>query len=136
EPLDVHLVWPNHSAGHSPRLLQQRQGFIEKINSFVQHYNRHHRPLVWTATADSILEKITRLCSVISGTKDSRTSYRKTHISRIPVKTVNSLSRVLNHLTQLIEARAFQQQHEERHELEDWPVAERELCWPPPKELP
>jgi putative transposase len=42
---------------------------IEKIDSFVQHYNRHHRPFVWTATADSILEKISRLCSVISGTR-------------------------------------------------------------------
>ena len=41
---------------------------IEKIGSFVQHYNRTHRPFVWTATVDSILEKIRRLCSVISGT--------------------------------------------------------------------
>ena len=42
---------------------------IEKIDSFVQHYNRSHRPFVWTATADSILAKISRLCSVISGTR-------------------------------------------------------------------
>jgi hypothetical protein len=42
---------------------------IEKIDSFVQHYNRSHRPFVWTATADSILQKISRLCSVISGTR-------------------------------------------------------------------
>jgi putative transposase len=41
---------------------------IETIDSFVQHYNRSHRPFVWTATADSILAKISRLCSVISGT--------------------------------------------------------------------
>jgi putative transposase len=40
----------------------------EKIDSFVQHYHRSHRPFVWTATANSILEKITRLCSSISGT--------------------------------------------------------------------
>jgi hypothetical protein len=39
---------------------------IEKIGGFVQHYNRHHRPFVWTAAADSIFEKIARLCSVIS----------------------------------------------------------------------
>jgi putative transposase len=38
-------------------------------SSFVQHYNRSHRPFVWTATADSILQKISRLCSVISGTR-------------------------------------------------------------------
>src|SRR6266436_4174171 len=42
---------------------------IEKIDAFVQHYNRSHRPFVWTATADSILEKIARLCSRISGTR-------------------------------------------------------------------
>jgi hypothetical protein len=42
---------------------------IEKIDSFVRHYNRSHRPFVWTATADSILQKIRRLCSVISGTR-------------------------------------------------------------------
>jgi putative transposase len=42
---------------------------VEKIDAFVQHYNRSHRPFVWTATADSILRKITRLCSRISGTR-------------------------------------------------------------------
>ena len=41
---------------------------VEKIESFVRHYNRSQRPFVWTATADSILEKIARLCSRISGT--------------------------------------------------------------------
>ena len=45
---------------------------VEKIDSFVQHYNRSHRPFVWTATADSILEKIARrslhdIFSAISG---------------------------------------------------------------------
>ncbi len=41
---------------------------VQNIDAFVQHYNRSSRPFVWTATADSILEKITRLCSRISGT--------------------------------------------------------------------
>ena len=41
---------------------------VQKIDRFVQHYNRSHRPFVWTATADSILQKIARLCSRISGT--------------------------------------------------------------------
>jgi len=40
----------------------------EKIHGFVEHYNRQSRPFVWVATADSILEKISRLCSLISGT--------------------------------------------------------------------
>ena len=42
---------------------------VEKIDSFVDHYNGSHRPFVWTATADSILSKIARLCSRISGTR-------------------------------------------------------------------
>jgi len=42
---------------------------VQKIDSFVRHYNRSSRPFVWTATADSILEKIARLCSRISGTQ-------------------------------------------------------------------
>jgi putative transposase len=43
---------------------------IGKIDSFVQNYNRSHRPFAWNATADSILAKIARLCSRISGTGD------------------------------------------------------------------
>jgi putative transposase len=42
---------------------------IRRIEEFVQHYNRQSRPLVWTATADSIFQKLTRLCSRISGTQ-------------------------------------------------------------------
>jgi putative transposase len=41
---------------------------IAKIDAFVKHYNRSSRPFVWTATADSILQKLARLCSRISGT--------------------------------------------------------------------
>ena len=39
-----------------------------KINEFVEHYNQHPRPFKWTATADSILAKLERLCKVINGT--------------------------------------------------------------------
>ena len=41
---------------------------VGKIDAFVQRYNHSSRPFVWTATADSILQKIARLCSRISGT--------------------------------------------------------------------
>lgn len=41
---------------------------MRKIGSFVQNYNRTHRPFIWTA--DSILQKIVRLCSRISGTRN------------------------------------------------------------------
>jgi putative transposase len=42
---------------------------IAKIEQFVEHYNVNSRPFVWTATADSILEKIKRLCQCISETQ-------------------------------------------------------------------
>src|SRR5881396_992692 len=41
---------------------------IAKIEDFVQHYNRNCQPFSWTATADSILEKIDRLCKAVAGT--------------------------------------------------------------------
>jgi putative transposase len=41
---------------------------IAKINRFTQNYNQHCRPFAWTATADSILQKLSRLCNRISGT--------------------------------------------------------------------
>jgi putative transposase len=43
---------------------------IGKIDDFVRNYNHSKRPFAWTATADSILAKIARLCSRISGTRD------------------------------------------------------------------
>ena len=42
---------------------------VNKINVYVEHYNAKARPFVWVATAESILAKIERLCSVISGTQ-------------------------------------------------------------------
>jgi putative transposase len=41
---------------------------VAKIDSFVESYNSEARPFVWTATADSILAKIERLCIAIAGT--------------------------------------------------------------------
>lgn len=41
---------------------------IAKIESFVAHYNTKSRPFMWTATADSILDKLRRLLKGISGT--------------------------------------------------------------------
>jgi len=42
---------------------------VDKIDQFVQHYNARTLPFVWTATADSILEKIKRLCQSICETR-------------------------------------------------------------------
>jgi putative transposase len=41
---------------------------VQKIHAFVSQCNLNSKPFVWTATADSILEKIARLCKVIDGT--------------------------------------------------------------------
>jgi len=41
---------------------------IARIEQFVGAYNKNTAPFIWTATADSILEKLQRLCSRISGT--------------------------------------------------------------------
>ena len=41
---------------------------IARIEQFVAAYNKNITPFIWTATADSILEKLQRLCSRISGT--------------------------------------------------------------------
>lgn len=39
-----------------------------KIDHFVTHYNQNCKPFIWTATADSILAKLERLCKRINGT--------------------------------------------------------------------
>lgn len=41
---------------------------IRNIDRYVAGYNTHKRPFAWTATADSILAKLQRLCKVINGT--------------------------------------------------------------------
>ncbi len=41
---------------------------VRKIDHFVEHYNTHTCPFVWTVTAESILAKVERLCAYISGT--------------------------------------------------------------------
>ena len=41
---------------------------IRKIDSFVTHYNASSKPFIWTATADSVFDKLQRLCKLINGT--------------------------------------------------------------------
>lgn len=41
---------------------------VRRIDTFVQHYNASARPFAWTATADSILAKLSRLLKAITGT--------------------------------------------------------------------
>lgn len=44
------------------------RALIRRIDAFVEQYQQTKRPFVWTATADSILQKLHRLLSTISGT--------------------------------------------------------------------
>ena len=41
---------------------------VGNIDHFVSHYNQNCKPFMWTATADSIITKLQRLCMRISGT--------------------------------------------------------------------
>lgn len=41
---------------------------VQKIDHFVASHNQNCKPFQWTAAADSILEKLQRLCSRIKGT--------------------------------------------------------------------
>jgi hypothetical protein len=78
----VQLVWPysggpKWSAGSGSSRNARSGGaasfssvkeLIAKIEQFVAAYNKTKTPFNWTATADSILEKLQRLCTQISGT--------------------------------------------------------------------
>ena len=44
------------------------QELVRRINRFVERYNAEASPFVWTATAQSILAKVERFASYISGT--------------------------------------------------------------------
>ena len=46
-----------------------------KINAFVEQYNAQASPFAWTATAESILSKIERSCSPVSGTRHEHQRY-------------------------------------------------------------
>ncbi|OFW22123.1 MAG: hypothetical protein A3H97_06895 [Acidobacteria bacterium RIFCSPLOWO2_02_FULL_65_29] len=39
------------------------------IDEYLAHYNAHCSPFVWTATADTILDKVSRFCERTSGTR-------------------------------------------------------------------
>ena len=79
--LDLHLLVDNDATHKHPKIPTyaswlnqvQRCSFssvkelIARIKQFVGAYNNNTAPLLWTAMADSILEKRQRLCSCISG---------------------------------------------------------------------
>ncbi|MGH7932809.1 MAG: IS630 family transposase, partial [Candidatus Binataceae bacterium] len=40
-----------------------------RIDQYVTHHNARKQPFAWTASADSILDKLQRLCTLINGTQ-------------------------------------------------------------------
>jgi putative transposase len=71
-------------------LFTRVQDQVRKIDAFVQHYNRLSRPFAWTATADSILQKIARLCSRISGTGHDTSLAKPDFIALVAIASVVS----------------------------------------------
>jgi len=63
-------IWFNHITQRAIRrgTFNSVKELVTKIEQYIHEYNRHPRPFVWTATADSILDKIQRLCQRISET--------------------------------------------------------------------
>jgi len=72
--LDVHLMAERWFGLITQRAIRRGsfknvKELISRINQFVQHYNTKSKPFAWTATADSVLHKLARLCQRISGTE-------------------------------------------------------------------
>ena len=63
-------IWFNRITQQAIRrgTFQSVKELVAKIDQFVRSSNAQAHPFVWTATADSILAKIERLCNRISGT--------------------------------------------------------------------
>jgi hypothetical protein len=51
-------VWRHHPARDSRWFVPRVHELVDKIDAFEQRCNRSSRPFAWTATADSILQKI------------------------------------------------------------------------------
>jgi hypothetical protein len=62
---------------------------IKNIDSYVARYNIHACPFVWTATADSIFQKIERLCR--TGFITSKTAEKS-----VPESGYETTSKVIN----------------------------------------
>ena len=58
----------------------------DKIEAYVQAFNKNPVPFRWTATTESILAKVQRLCEHISGTGDlpQSTLARKVLFTAVP----------------------------------------------------
>lgn len=64
-------IWFNHITQKAIRRgsFNSTQALINQIEQFVASHNERCTPFAWVATADSIFEKLGRLCARISGTQ-------------------------------------------------------------------
>ncbi len=76
------LVRPDHPTRHSPGHLHQRADLIQKIDSFVRHYNCSSRPFVWTATADPSSTRSPDFVRVFPGHDTSTTVNKANTLSK------------------------------------------------------
>lgn len=55
------MVRHHHQAGDPPRLFQSLAQLVNRIGAYIEHWNEEAKPFEWTATADSILDKLAML---------------------------------------------------------------------------
>ena len=63
------LLLDHHDPTDSPRDLRSVPALEAAIHEYLAHYNEQCTPFVWTATADVILDKVSRFCERTSGTR-------------------------------------------------------------------
>ena len=77
EGTPTHASWLNQGeiwfgiislAGDQAGFVSERHGLVKRIKEFTEQYNQGSRPFVWTATAQSIIDKVARLPALICGT--------------------------------------------------------------------
>ncbi len=70
---DRDLVRHHHPPIDPPRHLHLRQGPLNQIRDYIDHWNTNAEPFVWTATADEILAKVALVQTNIRKLVDNNT---------------------------------------------------------------
>lgn len=72
---DGALLRADHRQGDPVRIVPLSQAFDSSIDRFINHYNRHCKPFIWTASADLILAKLDDFHRGFAGQHISSLSY-------------------------------------------------------------
>ena len=65
----LNQCFDNHDAAVRRGTTRSVPALEAAIHDYLAHYNDHCAPFVWTATADVILDKVSRFCERTSGTR-------------------------------------------------------------------